>query len=99
MMHMQLKKIAGDSNFYSDDEDGIIVGEGLAESLNSEVGDTLTLLASNDDGVMNAATPLPCSADTSREIPYVTAILDAIAQDPELDERSRPRRCLRLPGR
>ena len=42
------------SELYSDEEDAIIVGEGLAASLNSGVGDILTLLAANDNGVMNA---------------------------------------------
>ena len=38
----------------SDDEAGVLLGEGLAQSLDAKVGDELTLLAANDDGVMNA---------------------------------------------
>lgn len=38
----------------SDDEAGVLLGEGLAQSLDARVGDELTLLAANDDGVMNA---------------------------------------------
>ena len=38
----------------SDDESGVLLGEGLAQSLDAQVGDELTLLAANDDGVMNA---------------------------------------------
>ncbi len=37
-----------------DDLNGVLLGAGLAESLSVEVGDELTLLASNDDGIMNA---------------------------------------------
>jgi putative ABC transport system permease protein len=38
----------------ADDEAGVLLGEGLAQSLDAKVGDELTLLAANDDGVMNA---------------------------------------------
>lgn len=38
----------------TDDEAGVLLGEGLAQSLDAKVGDELTLLAANDDGVMNA---------------------------------------------
>lgn len=38
----------------AEDESGILLGEGLAQSLDAVVGDELTLLAANDDGVMNA---------------------------------------------
>lgn len=41
-----------------------------------------------NDAVMNAANPLPCGADTSREITYVGAILDTLAAQPEVDESS-----------
>ncbi len=42
-------------NELSDDNpSGVLIGEGLANSLDAKVNDELTLLAANDDGVMNA---------------------------------------------
>jgi len=37
-----------------DDPEGVLLGEGLAQSVNAKVGDTLTLLSATVNGVMNA---------------------------------------------
>ena len=42
------------NELFDDDTDGALLGEGLAASVNANVGDYLTLVATTVDGVMNA---------------------------------------------
>lgn len=53
LINSALTLIDGD-DLDADDPEGVLLGEGLAQSLNARTGDALTLVSSTVDGVMNA---------------------------------------------